>query len=665
MYNGTIDNMPGEINTPICQNAIRYFALVPNGISDARAHQDGWTFSLYGMQNLSGIDFPGGPSVASAIAGNVGWSYQQAADYMVHKNMICLDNPNVITTSEWRYEVRGNGGTDSLDEPGVYSRTTTVKPQFLQGATRDIIGVDNLKEQPAAPVYTAYRDAFEQFKAAMAAPGANTKNIVAQFKPIFAAARQKDAATPAPTVTLTKNNQEGLGEGGILNISETQMNARATASTTTTNYQVWRCGYVHYSQSGWQPSSGNNCGTVGGSINPDALPTAGLAGARWLNQTERNEYQPTTAGATSWTGYSSSYGIQTPTQQQVGFWQIISAHCNLDGIVALKNAMAAKGEPLVSLDSADATGEISGLLRTKVYAQVPSPLPLGSTHSSLPAAQRATGSLGFFDKECPFDCTPSKTGPGASAANGAIDNVASDEWNGTGLYGSKSSDDNTSTNSNYSEMFRDNTDRVVNPDVWYPVSTNGVSYGGEAPKSTLFTRWAQGTPTLGTEFNAYAGAGENKSKTPLFTAGATAQKNQKNFDAAEGFSSSTAAQVPGLVNELTVQSTWASQQDKPQVIQVAWEYSPLVVTKVPTSLGFQAGGTNVTIGSWVDQSTGVDGRCWGNFGTDAQTPAEKALSKSTLKSNTGTESTTNFTVTDKSVTNARNLVINFIRGTAE
>lgn len=653
-------------NGSICQNAQRIFGLIPQGAVNNGAPHTSWTYSLWGVGGLNASSAPGGSTVASAIASNTGNSYQWAVNYMYQKNFICLDNPNVITTSEWRYEVRSSGGgTDSLNEPGVYSRTTTVKPQFLQGATKDIIGADNLKEQPAVPVYTEYRKVFDQFKAAMAASGANKKNIVAQFKPLFEAARKKDAAAAAPTVTLTKNNQEGLGEGGILNISETQMNARATASTTTTNYRVWRCGYVHYSRSGWQPSSANNCGAVSGTINPNALPTAGLASARWLNATERGQYKPTTAGATSWKGYSSSYGVENPTQQQVGFWQIISAHCNLDGVVALKNAMAAKGEPLVSLDSADASGEISGLLRTKIYAQVPSPLPLGSTHSSLPDAQRATGTLGFFDKECPFDCTPDKTGSGASANNGAIDNVSNGGWNGTGLYGSKSADGKTSTNSNYSEMFRDNTDRTISPDVWYPLSKNGVSYGGEAPKSTLFTRWAQGTPALGTEFNAYAGAGDQKSKTPLFTAGSSAQKNQKNFDVAEGFSSSTAAQVPGLVDKLTVQSTWASSDGKPQALQVAWEYSPSVITKVPTSLGFQAGGTNVTIGSWVDQSTQIDGRCWGNFGTRVQTPAEKTMSKNNLKSNTGTGATTNFTAPNKEITNARNLVINFIRGTAE
>lgn len=666
---GRVLDIPGEFwNSPVCRNATKYYGLVGNFITGDRIN-GGWTYGLWGVRGLNGSHFSGGSGIASAISSNTGNSYQWSADYMYQKNFICLDNPNRLTASEWRYEVRSTGSSDSLNLNEVHTLTSQVSPQAINIGTasspvmrNDPVGAENLNSQISYKT-TNYGKVWNEYKIAVNAPGADAKNIVALFKDRFTQAIAQDSLAGGATVNLNDDNLTGLAEGGILNINEYSKNSRAAASTATTTFQVWRCGYTHYSRSGWQPSSANNCGIVTGTgFNPNSLPTHGFNAnttARWLSQAERNQYTPTSPGLTSWTTFVTTIQPSAETQKQTGFWQIISAHCNEPGIVALREAL---GDSLTTLDSGDDSSQVSALLKTKLYPQQPAVKPLGDPGAAK-AAQKATSMLGFFDKECPFDCTPSRsTSQGASDDNGAKNNIVKDGFVKTakGNYGAKSSD---SVNSSYAELFRDNVERTIRPDVWYPVSgSKGVSYDGAAPKSTLVTRWAGGTPTLGTEFNAYAGNGNGK--VSLFDSSGN-QETQKNFDAANGFASSTAGQVPGFLEEITIQSTWASTSGRPQGLQVAWEYSPSVTSRVPTAVGFglTTDATGALTSYFENRTTKVDGRCWGEYGTAVQTTLDKT--KSELNNNTGTGADTNFAAPDGKIENARNLVLNFVRGTGE
>lgn len=667
---GTIRNIPAEYwNSTVCRNAVAYYGVVPNGVSDANVANLRWTFSFHGAAGLNSVSFRNGGTVANAISANMNWTYQQSANYMHSKNFICIDNPNVLTTSEWRYEVRSSSSTDSINENEPHSLTTQVTPQPIKlketdaAGVLDPIGEKNLNAQ-ASTVLTNYGRVWEEYRLAVDAAGSNSANIVALFKTKFANAKAADKIAARAQVNLNDGNLAGLAEGGVLNISELARRATAQVSTSTSTYQVWRCGYSHYSQSGWQASSANNCGIVTGTIDPNNLPAAPLNSARWLSNAEKAKYTPVSPGQTTWQRFSTVVTPSTETQRQVGFWQIISAHCNPEGIAALKAAM---GSDLVAFDSGDTSGNISSLLRTRYYASQPAQVPLGNTHPSLSAAQRATGVLSFYDKECPFECTPSKkTEDGASAANGAINNVANANFQEAdkGLWGMSSGN---GVNTTRVEFFRDNTEKEIRPDVWYPVSKNGVSYDGSAAKSTLVTRWSEGTPSLGEEFNAYGMVKQpdgSLKKESLFSS-SKVQENQRNFDDATPFAASTAGQVRGQLGSIIVQSTWASTNGKPQVLQVAWEYSPSVTIQMPSSIGFAPGGANVTTSGSVSKSTNIDGRCWGNFGTDTQTPAERTLSKTILNANTGTGTTPQFSTPNGNGNNVRNMLINFIRGTGE
>ena len=117
---------------------------------------------------------------------------------------------------------------------------------------------------------------------------------------------------------------------------------------------------------------------------------------------------------------------------------------------------------------------------------------------------------------------------------------------------------------------------------------------------------------------------------------------------------------------MSVESTWASDVKSPQVLRVAWEYSSPVRVQIPSKFGFGNGGGEFNLdtqGVRKNKTISVDGRCWGEFGTPNQTT--RPIAKTDLNSNTGTGANTNFSLSDKDQNAARNLVLNFVRGTAE
>ncbi len=667
IYNGSINNLPGEMWDATCQNAQKYFVLVPNVVSDSMFWNDRWTFSLYGVRNLAGANFGNGSSVANQIASNVGWSYQQAADYMFQKNFICLDNPNRWDGNEWRYEIRSSATQADLDESGIINFSSQVTPVKINAGTLekpnmvdDPIGEKNLNAETVVTT-TAFGRVFNEFEQALKA-GADRRNLVAEYQGRLRNARAEDERTnPSAVLNLNENNQKGMGEGGILNIQEYAQPARATASTTTNNNQVWRCGWDHYTVTGWQPTG---CQPVSGTINPDALDYAGKGYARWDSQAQRNAYNPPNWGATFWQAASSSGTTVYPTRQNRGFWQMISAHCNEEGFRLLSQSVE-----LVNLF--EDGGSNSGLYRTKHFDSKPNILPLGDNRAA-EAGRVATSMLGFYDKECPFDCRPSSTGAGASNLNGATGNTGDSNFEKTtkGKFGALSAD---GLNSNYVELFRDNSENSIRLDTWYPIPTSVVQYDGAAAKTTLFTRWASGTPTVGTEFNAKAVVEQKDANgkivgepkvTDLFLGTSKAIPEQKSFESKPStFKGPTATQVEGQVNRLDVRSTWASAAGKPQALQVAWEYSPKVLTKIPTGVSFDRTTGKPKTSNIANIYTNVDGRCWAEFGTKSTQTGD--ISKKDLNT-TGSKSTPAFyPVPNGSENTVRNLVLNFVRAAGQ
>ena len=294
------------------------------------------------------------------------------------------------------------------------------------------------------------------------------------------------------------------------------------------------------------------------------------------------------------------------------------------------------------------------------------PPPCTFTKTSFGHPGTPSGSVGFYDKECPFECiaNPDTTVANANSANLNVTNTV-DGSKGTsekaGLTGAKSD----KINGNTLTFFRDNDPKIIDVDLWYPTpGSNGVvNYAGEPAQTTTVTRWVEGTPGVNGEtggkfrMNAISGS----TKKPLFT-GTGTPKTQKNWNKSTD-STRTSEIIAGQFTKFDVAATWASEEDKPQVLNFKWEYAPNVDTRFPTtSIGF-SGDNSKILGNVNTVSEKIEGKCYANFGTDTSIDTVDLFQKYT-----GTNTTNNL---DKGPIQGTtkdlqtNLVIDFVRATTE
>lgn len=439
------------------------------------------------------------------------------------------------------------------------------------------------------------------------------------------------------SVGLSDKNKAAFAKGGILDVSQFQQKATLSVSRTTRHWQQRDC---------WDKRTWNSYwGTWNAWENTSC--------SEWHNVYDN-------IGATGVTKTN-----QTP--QKISFFQMISVHCNKDAFDALVNAT---GSEVYSEGNAE----------KGISAVAKSPEQYKGrwlTHADFGDAQNPnqaaadSAHMGFFDKECPFDCTSSSgKSDGASDKNDAVNNKGT---SGTSSNGGLNGAQSESISTNSFEMFRDNKMRDIRIDTWYPKSDNVVHYNGEAPKTTTISRWSEGTPDItgknGGKFTMLATKGtQDQTGKQLFGGGSSPAANQRNWDKGL-FSNSTASLIDGFYNNFKVGASWASEEGRPQVLNVKWEYAPEVSTRIPERLGFEASGDgskwNEVYRKSVEKTAPIEGKCYANFGTE-----QSGGTKDLFRDNTGTGTTNSIDGriiggTDNPSTVSTNVVINFVRSTTE
>jgi hypothetical protein len=514
----------------------------------------------------------------------------------------------------------------------TYSRAVTVKRQINGlvegGVFGDPIGKNNLHDQSSQGSLTPYGTLINSYNNTAANGG--TLPTPAQMEQQLREACNNSAGSARPNVDLSERNKEGLAEGGILNISETARDATYLAIRSFERYT----GCIRYQES--SPRGENNWRRTG----------------RTDNNCTRTYPERRNVGATN-------FGANQGSQVVTGFWQILSVHCNAAGFNALVNStpgVTVQGTP-------DPTRTFSAVAYSRKHNSVPAVLDFGSSSGNASAANRASAGLGFYDKECPFVCTSDSSGMNATAANGATDNSGNQApaENGTvEKYGAVSG----VSNNNKFTFFRDNAVSNVRLDTWYPVNGNGVNYNGQAPLSTTFNRWEGGTPGV----NATTGGSVTMTAngTKLFTGSAGTPANQRNWNTSLT-NTNTSTSVRGLVNNLEVKSTWASETNKPHVLNVKWEFAPNIATTVPlTNIGFNSNGS-VSRGTPGTVSAPIEGKCYAQFGT-----GNSLNTNSMFANNTGSGTTNDLdrtlvqgATTGKPTDDSSNLFLEWVRSTTE
>lgn len=533
------------------------------------------------------------------------------------KTVICVTADEM---TEWREAPVYEGAEDEVELTCVYSKASTVSRQLSStsstGEVIDPIGKNNLHNQPAKFVKTPYGVELDKLQATGVTSPLEALALLEE-------ACAQSAGTASPRLELTEANQEGLAEGGVLNVKETEQTATFRASQ---EYQrLADCVAREYRS------------TDGGAT---WLPT-GKTRECTGDYPEEKERKPV------------DFETELEKSQNLtGFWQIISVHCNKEEW----DALVAATPGIEVVNTGDANGVYSALAYSQVYGWVPPRLDFGDpTHPN--TANQRTGDLGFYDKECPFECTADPEGPGATPENGATENVGNttpEDGTADPRYGAVSGVHNASEFT----FFRDNKPRGVTLDVWYPQAGGVVSYDGSEPLTTTVNRWAEGTPSLdgndGGHFTFKTKDGEK-----LFTGG-NSPRELKNWDKTK-YSNETTTVLEGLVRDFTAQATWASEPEKPHVLSVRWEYEAGVTTRFPTyGIGFLSDGSAAR-GALQVRSTPLQGQCNSTFGQDSTNSTVEELGKNT---GSGTDNKLD-EVTHSDPAAVEHFILRFVRATSE
>lgn len=474
----------------------------------------------------------------------------------------------------------------------------------------------------------------------------------------------------AHKVVLTDNNKKVFADGGVINVSQYTLKAKIIIDTTiikgatTTVKTTQKKKRVGTKTQTWNKALGK--------YNP--VPKNWTWG-KWVNDGDPVVGAPKTVKKDdSFSEVTKEYGDLEST----GFWQMILVNCNELGFNSLLSAT--DGASVVntiagqSINLSEQKSNLTAVGRTKVYDSQPAILDFGDSNAS--GIAKTTSEIDFYDKECPFDCTPSNSSTnGASSestGNGALDNnTISNVSVSTAVKTGALSD---GVNSNTFTFFRDNEPKSIRVNTWYPKNLDFVRYNGQAPLTTTVTRWAEGTPTLD---GSSGGKFSMKSTMPggeaieLFQ-GNDDKENQRNWNT-NTFSNSTATILDGLHNKFSVQGTWASEKDKPQILNFKWEYAPEIKTRFPVELGISSNNADgmssstsnrsATMSSNTNIYTEAEGKCYANFGTNTSVSTKDAFNTNT---GTGTNNDLDGNLFQGTGTdNNTNLFINFVRATTE
>lgn len=439
------------------------------------------------------------------------------------------------------------------------------------------------------------------------------------YKKIIEDARNVDRGRPGPTVDLSNTNKHVLANGAVFNIDEhtkwAQITIRRELKITKKTLSKQVC-TQHNPQTGL-------C---------EAYKTLSKEVLDRVTETTYVERSPMTAINSS--------------RKVTGHHQILTAHCNKPGI---DNLIAKNPSLTVNHTSPEGRG-ISTTLTTQPIVLANDDKPISKDLRPFPlllgqnSLNPETGSLDFYSKECPFVCKADDNAPTANTNNGAKENIRAKEHDTAGeiltregtQYGAQVGQYHDPSNpapaidpinSNAITFHRDNAKRVIRPDVWYPETNSTVKYNGQAAVTTTVARWEKGTPAIeykqgdgkGGEFEMYSLGTGNSNPIPMFKGNNPIIPKQWNWNATP-FSNNILEILPGQHNAFTVQATWPSEAEFPQVFNFKWEYAPDVGNLAPIS-NFGYGSTNSgrprNTSALQEITSPIQGKCYAEFGKDS------------------------------------------------
>lgn len=239
-------------------------------------------------------------------------------------------------------------------------------------------------------------------------------------------------------------------------------------------------------------------------------------------------------------------------------FQMLVVNCNVEDFTAAKNAST-----LNITESKIGDGRGSSLMTTEPTRNI-SRLPFGnSAHPN--AALRKTGTKAFYTDgtSCGdlFTCTSNLL---SSAQHDAKNNSGS-----APSFSSSEGEAKSAPDGSYLVFFRDNLDRKVRADVFYPVNKANLPDifvdSNKAAFETFIEIDKSGTPEMGITTIA-----PWKDQRDPISGGIEPNK--------------TTAKFNGSINTFTMKAQWSSEENKPHKLAVDWKYLATMKNRVPSRL---------------------------------------------------------------------------------
>lgn len=241
-------------------------------------------------------------------------------------------------------------------------------------------------------------------------------------------------------------------------------------------------------------------------------------------------------------------------------YQILGVNCNVPGVERVKKDFN------IEKDHSYGNGQASALLETAVRK---------GTHFPLGQPSHYTGKSNFYtdgpscQEQFANACVSNKLG--ASAKNDANNNLERNplfthEFTHEGRI-EHGYPNNKEDNKDELVFFRDNEDRIVRADVWYPkkMDKSGLITDPNAPAEKTIVKLYGGTPEIDiTTIEASTGA-KKETKTKI-------DKFDKEFT------------INGHVNKFNMKSQWASDEGKPYELAIDWVYKAEAKNNIPSKL---------------------------------------------------------------------------------
>lgn len=257
-----------------------------------------------------------------------------------------------------------------------------------------------------------------------------------------------------------------------------------------------------------------------------------------------------------WSPWSNKGGriitsISSATTYDNSTYQILSVNCNIPGFNSVKDSIA--GETVRALS--DGRG---AYLKTANQS--------GTAFGDLGKPTHATGKSAFYTDgpSCNFTCVVDKQPTTASSDAKNNRSEALDKFNFIEVL--KDSQVGYPNTDGQLVFFRDNEDREMRADVWYPKATGRQDITVEQKaKNTIAKVYNNPNPTPEIELTTIM---PSSSKSALDKI--TSINSEKKY--------------PGEINKFNVKSQWASDTNKPYRIGLNWIYQGTGNSRVPSKL---------------------------------------------------------------------------------